>query len=531
MPVVVAVRTLAQGRGEATAQAAAHAAQAEPATTQTPHPDSASGPAPGALRPSTAYARLAAAGKLRDDPFQRRIVGMLDELHAQLETYTQPAVPEPEEGLVNAAAPKGVLGRLRDVFRPADQTERKLDQMVVPNVIGSVMAYFARPPAEHAVVRPEGVPPSLYLYGEVGTGKSMLMDLFYGTLPPRVQRKHRVHFHQFMIDVHKKSHRYKSKYHRASGIVGSASARGDARLGAAHEGPEIDPIEPVVRDIARQSEVLCFDEFQVTDIADAMILRRVLERLMELGVVIVMTSNRPPHELYKNGIQRSSFIPCIQLLESQYIVTDLNSGTDYRRVPRQEERVYFLSSTPEGRRELDAAWERETHGRTPAPASVEVWGRELPVPASVPGVARFTFEQLCGDARSAADYIALCTTYHTIFVEAIPHMDLNMRGLARRFITFIDAAYESKTRLLCSSQVDIFKVFSGEGGDASPTSAQMRALMDDLKLSMDDIGGSSIFSGDEELFAFARVLSRLSEMRSENYLRSSAAAAAAAAAS
>lgn len=476
--------------------------------------------------PSAAYARLVDAGKIRDDEFQRRIVGMLDGLYHKLETYEQPQVPEPEEGLVDDARPKGVLGRLRSVFAPAEpEPERKLDQMITPNVIGSIMSYFAKPKAEHAVVRPEGVPPSVYLYGDVGTGKSMLMDMFYGTLPPNVDRKRRVHFHQFMIDVHKRSHYYKSKYHRASGIVGGAMMNGGGALGAAHDGPEIDPIEPVAREIARNSVVLCFDEFQVTDIADAMILRRVLERLMELGVVIVMTSNRPPSELYKNGIQRSSFVPCIQLLETQYVVTDLNSGTDYRRVPRQEERVYFLDTTDEGRRGFEDAWQRETHGATPHPHAVEVWGREFNVPASVPGVARLSFDELCGDARSAADYIALCSAYHTIFVDGIPHMDLNMRGMARRFITFIDAAYESKTRLFCSSQVDIMKVFSGAGGEASPTSAEMRALMDDLKLSMDDIGGSSIFSGDEELFAFARVLSRLSEMRSENYLRSAAASA------
>ncbi|WFD36145.1 peroxisome-assembly ATPase [Malassezia cuniculi] len=496
----VHARTIATSSARLVAPGRVHAQEAAPAASAAPSAPESNTQKNAVGSPSEAYERLVGAGKLRDDSFQRRIVGMLDTLYHELESYEQPPVPEPEEGLVENSAPTGMLGRLREKFKPAEpEVERKLDQMVVPNMIGSFMSLFSKPQVEREAIRPEGVPPSLYLHGDVGTGKSMLMDMFYSTLPPNIERKRRVHFHQFMIDVHKRSHFYKSKYHRASGIVGGAMMNNSGALGSAHEGSEIDPIEPVVREIARDAQVLCFDEFQVTDIADAMILRRVLERLMELGVVIVMTSNRPPAELYKNGIQRASFIPCIKLIETQYTVTDLNSGTDYRRVPRQEEQVYFLSSDEEGRRAFEDAWERELKGATPEPTSVEVWGRNFNVPQSAPGVARLTFNELCGDARSAADYIALCAAYHTIFVENIPCMDLNMRAMARRFITFIDAAYESKTRFMCSSEVDIMKVFSGSGNDEKPTSAHMRALMDDLKLTMDDIGGSSIFSGDEEL--------------------------------
>lgn len=414
--------------------------------------------------PSEQYERLVEAGTLREDDFQRGIVGQLDALHHQLRTYEQPAVPQ------GAQSPR------RSLF-------------------GSLFGW-GRGQEEPTATRPSGTPPSLYLYGTVGTGKSMLMDLFYHTLPERITRKRRVHFHQFMIDVHKRSHFFKVQE------------------------PLSDALEKVIREIAQQAEVLCFDEFQVTDIADAMILRQVLGRLLEYGVVLVVTSNRPPADLYINGIQRESFIPCIRLIESQYTVMDLNSGMDYRRVPRKTHQVYFLSSEPSSARAFDEQWQAATGGEpVQQNRKLEVWGRELLVPQSTSTAARFTFHELCGDARSAADYIALCSSYPTIFVGEIPQLSLSMRDAARRFITFIDAAYESKTHLFCSSAVDIMQVFSSGERDSGPPSSQMRALMDDLNLSMENIGHSPIFKGDEELFAFSRVLSRLSEMRSEHYVQ------------
>ncbi|WFD31470.1 peroxisome-assembly ATPase [Malassezia sp. CBS 17886] len=458
--------------------------------------------------PLTEYQALVDKGRIRDDAFQRRIVSMLNELHGALRTYQQPPVPEPEEGLLDARKTGGIVDAFLHLFRRAA-------------------------PEEH--VRPTGTPESFYLYGDVGTGKSMLMDLFYHTLPADITRKQRVHFHQFMIDVHKRSHYYKSKYHRSSGIVGqagmsdgapsaarSAPSRGGGApapdAAAGHESMEIDPIEPVAREIAQQSRVLCLDEFQVVDIADAMILRRVLERLLGHGVVVVTTSNRAPADLYKNGIQRSSFMPCIHLIETQYRVTDLNSGTDYRRMEQAKHCVYFLAGDPAQRAAFDEQWAQLTGG---APVQhgveLEVWGRTFCVPRSTDNAARLSFMELCGQPRSAADYIALCQRYPVIFVEDIPTMSLEMRDLARRFITFIDAAYESKTVLFCTSETELGRSFSGTSVMDKAASDQMRALMDDLKMSMDDIGGSSIFSGQEELFAFARLLSRLNEMSTQNY--------------
>ena len=473
--------------------------------------------------PSEAYNLMVAEGKLHDDNFQMRIIDMLDQLHNELRTYKQPPVPNPEDGLT-ARTPASALSRAFMSLLPLpDQVSGGNDQsrQNTPTGVFGALAdmWQSRSESDVPAARPKDAPKGLYLFGDVGTGKSMLMDLFFDTLPPNVTHRRRLHFHQFMIHVHKRSHFWKSKYHRSSGIVEQSSGKGPAAAAStsSNAGPEvdeIDPIEPVAREIAQEMTVLCFDEFQVVDIADAMILRRLLERLLQLGTVIVMTSNRPPRDLYKNGIQRASFIPCIELIESEFIVTDLNSGTDYRKLPRARHQAYFAM----GDAAYDQLWEQLTADEPVAEERVlSVWGHKLVVPRSTSRVARFTFFELCGKPRSAADYLALCKEFDTIFIDDIPLMNLDMRDLARRFITFIDAVYESKTMLYCSSEVDIMKVFSGTSTMDRTASDQMRALMDDLKMNMEDIGGTSIFSGDEELFAFGRLLSRLSEMSTVLY--------------
>jgi len=272
----------------------------------------------------------------------------------------------------------------------------------------------------------------------------------------------------------------------------------------------------VARELAKEVEVLCFDEFQVTDIVDAMILRRLLEQLLDCGVVMVMTSNRHPDDLYKNGIQRESFIPAIELIKHRFVVTDLNSGTDYRKMPRALSKVYYHPPTPENRLEFDKLFDAMTGSDIELDRRLKVWGRDLLIPASGNGVARFPFEELCGNALSAADYLEITKEFGTIFVEDIPLMNLNSKDKARRFITFIDACYESKTKLFALSEVPVYEVFS-DARSGNGITDHMRSTMDDLGLSSDIVGSSSIFTGEEEIFAFARACSRLVEMGSKQW--------------
>jgi len=330
----------------------------------------------------------------------------------------------------------------------------------------------------------------------------MLMDLFYNTLPSHITSKTRIHFHHFMQDVHKRLHKLKLDH-----------------------GPDFDAVPFVGADIASRASVLCFDEFQCTDVADAMILRRLLECIMQHGVVMVATSNRHPDELYKNGIQRESFLPCIALLKKALSVINLDSPTDYRRVPRPASDVYYHG--PDG--DMHAARWFEYLGdpkEPPHSRTHTIWGRDVRVPEASGKAAKFSFMQLCGTATSAADYLELCRHYRAFIVTDVPGMDHRSRDLARRFITFIDAAYESQAKLVLTTEVPLSQLFVSEddlrnsiddveGGDLD---SAMRSMMDDLGMDMKMLKNSSIFTGDEERFAFARALSRLSEMSSVNYV-------------
>ncbi|KAI0082340.1 AFG1-like ATPase [Panus rudis PR-1116 ss-1] len=409
------------------------------------------------------YQRLVESGAIKPDEHQTRIVKKLQRLHDELVTYEPPPIP-------SSKSSPSLLSRL-----------------------------FSRGTTHTVSLPPERVPAGLYLYGDVGTGKTMLMDLFYNTLPPHIKRKRRVHFHAFMIDVHKRVHAAKIK------------------LG--HNGG--DPIEPVARDLASEAYVLCFDEFQVTDIADAMILRQLFEKLLNYGVVCVITSNRHPDELYKNGIQRASFIPCIELLKERFEVTDLDSGTDYRRMPRTLSHVYYDPLSPENQQEIEKIFKAYTSDPSDPVQynrKLTTWGRTIVVPESTSQVAKFKFHDLCGKPLSAADYIEITRTFGTIFVLDVPKMGLGEKDLARRFITFIDACYESKVKLFVTSEVPIFKIFSDDpNANKTEVSDHMRSVMDDLGLPSDIVGSSSMFSGQEELFAFARCCSRLVEMGSKHW--------------
>jgi protein AFG1 len=370
---------------------------------------------------------------------------------------------------------------------------------------------------------PRGLPRGLYLYGDVGSGKTMLMDLFYDTLPSAVLSKTRIHFHNFMQDIHRRLHRMKMEH-----------------------GNDIDAVPFVAADIAEHGNVLCFDEFQCTDVADAMILRRLLESLMSHGVLLVTTSNRHPDELYKNGIQRESFIPAIHLLKNRLHVINLDSTTDYRKIPRPPSGVYHapLDNHAASHAEKWFRFLGDPETPEPHPEIQRVWGREIHVPRVSGRCAWFTFDELIGRPTSAADYIELMRSYDAFVVTEVPGMTHRQRDLARRFITFIDAVYESHAKLVLTTAVPLAELFvsrdeiqesltnkqekgtdSGQAvvdplADSSNQSVEhvMSHLMEDLDNNFEQLKNSNLFTGEEEAFAFARALSRLTEMGSTEWV-------------
>ncbi len=306
----------------------------------------------------------------------------------------------------------------------------------------------------------------LYVWGDVGRGKTMLMDLFIEASP--VKRKRRAHFHEFMADVHERIHAYRQK-------LKAGEVKGD------------DPIAPVAADLAEEAWLLCFDEFSVTDIADAMILGRLFGRLFEEGVVVVATSNVVPDLLYRDGLNRALFLPFIKLLQEKMAVVKLESRTDFRLEKLAGQPVWITPPGPEADAAMDAAWQRLTGGAAGEPAELTVKGRQVAVPAQAHGVARFSFADLCEKPLGGADYLAIAHQYHTVLIDRIPVMQgLEKRNEAKRFIILIDALYDNQVKLVASAGAEPHRLYLSDAGT--------------------------------EEFEFHRTASRLIEMRSDDYL-------------
>ncbi|MDQ4061131.1 MAG: cell division protein ZapE, partial [Pseudomonadota bacterium] len=359
------------------------------------------------------YTALVKAGEIEDDPAQSAVVTRLDRLADALESH-------------RISRKSGALGWL--FSRSAPQS-----------------------------------PKGLYLWGGVGRGKTMLMDLFYAAAP--VRRKRRAHFHAFMAEVHERLHDMRRR-------LKSGAAKGD------------DPVAPVADALAEDAWLLCFDELQVEDIADAMILGRLFERLFAQGVVCVATSNTPPGRLYEGGLNRPLFLPFIDLIETRMEVVELQARTDYRAERLAEVETYVTPLGPAAEEAMDRTFARLTRGMAVAPETLRVKGRTLRVARAADGVARFGFGELCEVPLGAADYLALAERYHTLMIDGVRVLRPAERDAARRFVTLIDTLYDARVRLVLSA------------------AAEPQAL----------------YPVGDGARAFMRTASRLFEMRSPEYL-------------
>ena len=306
----------------------------------------------------------------------------------------------------------------------------------------------------------------LYIHGAVGRGKTMLVDLFYESVAVR-KRKRRAHFHEFMADVHARIFQ----------------VRADMKAGKIKDG---DPITLVAAALYEEAWLLCFDEFHVTDIADAMILGRLFEKLFEFGVVIVATSNVAPQDLYKGGLNRALFLPFIDQIQEHMDVLRLDSRTDFRLEKLAGVKMWMVPADDAAEAALDAAWIKLTGGARGEAVDLTVKGRKLHVPRAASGVARFSFTDLCEQPLGASDYLRLAHDYHTIMIDRIPAMDAADRNAAKRFIALIDTLYDNAVKLMASADADPMSLYSATDGT--------------------------------EAMEFQRTVSRLIEMGSESYL-------------
>ncbi|CBI36595.3 hypothetical protein VitviT2T_016962 [Vitis vinifera] len=382
------------------------------------------------------------------------------------------------------------VGTLRELQRLYDDLVMSADACSLDRYTASEKAGRSRwlwsrfiPQSSYSPVK------GLYLYGGVGTGKTMLMDLFFNQLPDS-WRKRRIHFHDFMLVVHSRLQRHK-------GVA--------------------DPLEVVAGEISDEAILLCLDEFMVTDVADALILNRLFGHLFSNGCILVSTSNRAPDKLYEGGLQRDLFLPFISTLKERCIIHEIGSSIDYRKMTSAEQGFFFIEKDASGL--VKQKFQHLIGEHTAVPQEVEVvMGRKLQISLGANGCAYFPFEDLCDKPLGAADYFGLFKKFHTLALEGVPIFGLHNRTAAYRFVTLVDVMYENKARLLCTAEGSPLQLFErivtiADAQNMAPRTSSRSRKNDDFDLCVDNELG----------FAKDRTISRLTEMNSKEYLEQHAA--------
>ncbi|KAG8367646.1 hypothetical protein BUALT_Bualt16G0094600 [Buddleja alternifolia] len=376
----------------------------------------------------------------------------------------------------------GTLGELQRLYDELVENAEscKLDRYATSEKAGRSRWLWSRFIPQNSFAPVKG----LYLYGGVGTGKTMLMDLFFDQLPYN-WRKKRIHFHDFMLNVHSRLQKHK-------GVA--------------------DPLEVVAGELSDEAILLCLDEFMVTDVADALILNRLFGHLFSNGAILVSTSNRAPDKLYEGGLQRDLFLPFIATLKERCIVHEIGSSVDYRKMTSAEQGFYFVGKHLSAL--LKQKFQQLIGEDVAVPQEVEVvMGRKLQVPLGANGCAYFPFEELCDRPLGAADYFGLFKKFHTLALDGVPIFGLSNRSAAYRFVTLIDVMYENRARLLCTAEGTPFELLDrivtiADAQHMAPRTSSRSRKSDDSDICVDNELG----------FAKDRTISRLTEMNSKEYL-------------
>jgi predicted ATPase len=436
--------------------------------------------------PLTVYKEKVKNGQLSTDQSQVKALELLEPLFNEVQDYNPgPLVPlkrKTGEGMSLQDAVKGF-----SMEKGSDRDDNSGGGFF-SSLFGSSKPKPAAKPKQSTVVTQRSgtgkTPKGLYMFGGVGCGKTMVMDMFFDQSP--VRRKRRVHFNAFMLECHDRMHRL-----RQSGV-------------------SEDPIPHLARQILDECYLLCFDEMQVTDIGDALLLRRLFDELFHGGIIVVATSNRPPDDLYYNGIQRHLFVPFIKQVKEKSNVFDFNSKEDYRLAGTLEGSTYITPLSDEGSDKVEALWKELTKNSVSKPVVLTRQGRNINVPmaAEATDTARFTFSDLCEKPLGAGDYLTIAGEYHTVFITGIPVLTTFEVNEMRRFITMIDVFYEHKTKVVVSAAAEPLQLFQTNVPDPDANNHG-------------DLLGTAEYTPvvKDEVFAFDRTVSRLTEMQSVEYLR------------